>query len=379
MEPMLELNERSPLLYEESLDELMSDRDGFEPVIPGLAYRGLKTTVVGLSKAGKSFTVWMFATDAVRAGRRIKVLAEDPRDVVLDRLRTFGLTDDYGDGFRVTRRGHEEVRKLKWREIVEKLAEETARERYDAVVIDTLRPWLGLQEGQSDRPEVMGAAIDGLSPICEAGAAVVVIHQAPWDGDRARGSTEIHAASDLLFIVKGEGYGVRSIKYIGGRVDGIEESRNIRWTGTEHQDLGAMRPDKANRVVEVLKAIETATEPMTIEELEDATEFSERSLWRYLAKLEARVLVIRVPGAVIPGEGREPDRWRKPGTFTGMLSDPDGLTEGTGSTGTSVNLEGNPWSTTSPDVARTTRGASSSGGIAPDEAAVLHRQNGERP
>ena len=379
MEPMLELNERSPLLYEESLDELMSDRDGFEPVITGLAYRGLKTTVVGLSKAGKSFTVWMLAKDAVRNGLRIKVLAEDPRDIVLDRLRTFELTDDYGDGFHVTRRGHEEVRHLTWPEIVERLAQETVRERYDAVVIDTLRPWLGLQEGQSDSAEVMGRAIDGLSPICEVGAAVIVIHQAPWSDDRARGSTEIHAASDLVFVVKGQGYGPREIKYLGGRVDGIEESRNIRWTGTDHQELGEMRLDKAQRVVEVLKAIESATEPLTIEELEDATEFSERSLWRYITALEGRFLIVRVPGAALPGGGREPDRWRKPGAFTGLMSDPDGLTKGTGTPATSVNLESTSGNGSS-DLAISTSVDNSTGTvrIASDEAAVLHRRNGHR-
>jgi hypothetical protein len=63
--------------------------------------------------------------------------------------------------------------------------------------------------------------MDALSAVTEAGAAVVIIHQAPWDKLRARGSTEHHATVDLIFGVSGEGVGPRTIKYIGGRVQDL--------------------------------------------------------------------------------------------------------------------------------------------------------------
>src|SRR6266545_1939412 len=54
-----------PLLYVESRDELLNgSTDSFDAIIEAFAYRGLKTLVVGLSKAGKSYTAWARAADA---------------------------------------------------------------------------------------------------------------------------------------------------------------------------------------------------------------------------------------------------------------------------------------------------------------------------
>jgi hypothetical protein len=253
----------------------------------------------------------------------VKYLTEEARSTVADKLRTFSLMDEYGSGFRVSRKPHDRVRGVPWEKVVLDLAEEVRREHIDLVIVDTLRPWLGLDADESNKSEIMGPAIDALAPVCEAGAAVVVITQAPWEKLRARGSTETHAASDLIFGITGEGKGPREIRYLGGRVEEVEERRTLRWTGDHAEDLGRMRSDRAQHVGELLRVLDGAGEPLTVEQLEDRTPFSEKSIRRWLGQLEDRGLVVREPGAPIPGQGSTPDGWRRPGRFTALFAEDD--------------------------------------------------------
>lgn len=308
-------------LYVETLDELLGDGEAFDPVIDKLAYRGLKTLVVGLSKAGKSFTLWAKSAEAIRNGRCVLYLSEEPRGTVADKVRSFGLVGQYGEAFYVSRRQHDEVRNVKWSEIVERLALDVQSKGIDLVVIDTLRPWINLDGEESNNADKVGKAIDALSAVCEAGAAVVVIHQSPWDSDRARGSTEYHASSDIILVVKGEGSGPRTIKHMGGRVEGIPDIQTFRWTGSSMEDLGKMRHDKAERLVEVLQVVEVATEPLTAEQVAEQTDYSLRSVQRWLEDLADRYKVRRIEGAVVPGHGQEPDRWERPPEFLAALVD----------------------------------------------------------
>jgi DNA-binding transcriptional ArsR family regulator len=297
-------------LYEESLDELLGEGETFVPVIDGIAYRGLKTLVVGQSKAGKSFTLWAKVADAVRAGARVKYLSEEARETVGDKVRTFGLMDYYGDAFRVSRRSHGEVQPLPWNKIVDALVEEVNELKLDVVVVDTLRPWLAVSGDESNSDGIIGPAMDALSAVTEAGAAVVIIHQAPWDKLRARGSTEHHATADLIFGVSGEGYGPRTVKYLGGRLQEVPETQTIRWTAEGGvEDLGKMRHDTASRAADILRDLEVAQgEPLTAEEIAVDVEMTVRTVQRHLVRLEHRGKVARLEGAHTP-EGREPDRW----------------------------------------------------------------------
>jgi hypothetical protein len=309
------------LLYVESKDELLDGAEAFDPIIPTFAYRGLKTLVVGLSKAGKSFTTWARSADAVRLGKRVLYLTEESRGTVTDKLRTFGLEDAVGKTFFVSRRQHQEVRLLPWSEVVDRLAKDVAGAEIDLVVVDTMRPWVNLNGDESNSADRIGRALDALSPVCEAGAAVVVLHQSPWEGKRARNSTEFHAASDLIFHVEGEGEGPRTIKYVGGRVEGVPSIQTFRWTTAGGEDLGKMRHDKANRLDEVLRVIEASEQPMTAEEIASKTDYNVRSVQRWLADLDKWSKVLRVDGAMVPGHGQEPDRWTRAGTWLGLLAE----------------------------------------------------------
>jgi hypothetical protein len=209
-----------PLLYVESADELMNGAETFDPIVEALAYRGLKTLIVGLSKAGKSWTLWARCAEAVKAGKCVLYLTEEPRATVTDKLRTFGLEEAYGDTFLVVRKQNEHVANLPWEEVVERLAKDVRGLDTDLVVVDTVRPWVKLDGESANSADAVGPAMDALSPVCEAGAAVVVLHQSPWEGKRARNSTEFHAASDLIFHVDGE--------------VGTEDYQVCRWPGRGH-------------------------------------------------------------------------------------------------------------------------------------------------
>jgi DNA-binding transcriptional ArsR family regulator len=306
-----------PLLYVESLAELSGGAETFDPIISHLAYRGLKTLVVGLSKAGKSWTTWAKCAEAVRAGRRVLYLSEEPRATVVDKVRTFGLEDAYGKSFFVSRRQHNAVRLLPWAEVVDRLAKDVEEQRIDLAVVDTVRPWIALAGDESNSADAVGKAIDALSPVCEAGAAVMVLHQSPWSGKRARNSTEFHAATDLIFHVEGEGNGPRTIKYLGGRVEDVPDLQTFRWAGGQGEDLGRMRHDTAERVDEVLRVLESAGESLTAQELADQTDYSLRSVQRWLGELERTGKVIRTEGEH-KLEGREPDRWTRAGALWEM-------------------------------------------------------------
>ncbi len=313
-----------PLLYVESRDELLNGSTAsFDAIIDAFAYRGLKTLIVGLSKAGKSWTAWARAAEAVRRGKRVMYLSEEPRATVADKLRTFGLEEALGVSFFVSRRQHQEVRLLPWGEVVERLAKDVAGLEIDLVVIDTMRPWVNLDGSESNDADRIGRALDALSPVGEAGAAVIVLHQAPWEGKRARNSTEFHAASDLIFHIEGQGKEPRTIKYVGGRVEDVPEIQTFRWTDAGGEDLGRMRHAKAARLDEVLRMVEQADEPVTAQEIADRTDYSLRSVQGWLSDLSKRYMITRVEGKPSPDGGSEPDRWTRAGAFTKMLQEPE--------------------------------------------------------
>jgi DeoR/GlpR family transcriptional regulator of sugar metabolism len=82
-----------------------------------------------------------------------------------------------------------------------------------------------------------------------------------------------------------------------------------------------MRHDKAERLDEVLRIVEAASEAMTPSEIAEQTDYNERSVQRWLSELAAKAKVVRVEGKVVPGHGGEPDRWRRPGPLTALLTE----------------------------------------------------------
>ncbi len=302
------------LLPVETADDILRGTpEMFDPVLVNLAYRRLRTLVVGQSKAGKSFTIWARMVDAVRDGRRILYLTEESRDTVADKLRTFGLEES--GPVMIVRKSHPDLLGKRWGEIAAMIVATARAHRADLVVIDTARAWFGLKDDQGNSADVIGACLDALDPLREENAAVVTLHQAPWDKHRARGSTEFHAANDLIFAVVGEGKMPRTIKYVGGRVESIPEEQTLRWSHGRGEDLGRMRRDVVEGIDEVLGVLETATRGLTIEEVlnELEVEATERTVRRWLAKLEQRGKVRREKGEPVPGEGGTPDRWFRVG------------------------------------------------------------------
>lgn len=305
-----------PLPLESPADILADAGDDYMPVIPDLAFRTLKTLLVGRPKGGKSFLLWAKAAEAVRAGLRVLYLTEEPRQTVADKLRVFGLED--ADGFRIVRRTR--LPDGRWKTIAGYITETVKARHFDLVIVDTARAWFNLAGDESNSADVIGPALDALSAVCDLGAAAVVVHQAPWDSKRARNSTEFHAAVDLIFHVAGEGSEPRTIKYVGGRVDSVPDERTFRWSDGVAEDLGKMRHSKATRVDEVLHAIDKAEEPLTAEEIADKTDYNVRSIQRWLKELERDDKVVRESGKHFL-QGQEPDRWRRSGGFLKLLSE----------------------------------------------------------
>jgi hypothetical protein len=289
----------------------------FDAVIPNLAFRALKTLLVGPSKAGKTYTTWAKLAEPVHAGTRVLYLSEEPRSTIADKLRTFGLADE--EGFLVVRHNHPTLRDLRWSEVARRIETTALNHRADVVVVDTARPWFRLQGDESNNQDVIGSAIDALSRTAEAGVAVVILHQSPWEAKRARNSTEFHAASDLIFYVEGEGTGPRTVKYLGGRVENIPDVQTIRWAGGVTEDLGRLRHGTASHMDAVLTTLEREGRSMTVAELVDATDFSERSVNRWLGQLEERRKVSREPG-LFTTAGREPDKWSRNGAWAEMYA-----------------------------------------------------------
>jgi hypothetical protein len=311
-----------PELPVQTPDEILTGAtESFDPVVEHLAYRGLKTLVVGQSKAGKSFTTWAKCAEAVHAGRRVLYLSEEPRATIQDKLRTFGLTDA-GDRFLVVRRSDDHLRDKNW-DAVAVLVENTVRNRgVDLVVVDTARPWFGLRGDESNSADVIGRAFDVLSRTCDADTAIVVLHQAPWDKSRARNSTEFHASVDLIFAVKGEGTAPRRILYLGGRVeDGIPDEQTLRWAGDHAESIGKVgRKDSADVIDRVLKSLEKDSRSLTAGEIADELEVHVRTIQRVLVKLKDQNKVIREPGAHGgTAGGQAPDRWSRAGGYLRLL------------------------------------------------------------
>lgn len=292
----------------------------FEAVIPNLAYRGLKSLVVGQSKGGKSYLLWAKSAEAVEHGLHVLFLTEEPTGTIADKLRTFGLED--AEGFWLVRRTA--LPGARWKTVADNVAETVRLYRIDLVILDTARAWFNLAGDESNSADVIGPALDALSPACES-AALVVLHQAPWDGKRARGSTEYHAAVDLVFHISGEGSEPRTIKYVGGRVASVPDVQTFRWADGVGEDLGAIRHDAAASLSRVLTALEQATEPLMVVEVATELDASEDSARRWLRRLERSGKVRREVGEPTR-EGRTPDRWARNGLYE--LSVPDGFEDG---------------------------------------------------
>ncbi len=132
----------------ETMKELLEGKaELFEPVIEGIAYRGLKTLLVGQSKAGKSFTILAKSIEAARAGKRVLYLSEESKQTLVDKLRKFGA--DTSIPLYVTRKSH--TAGMKWEAICEQ-AGEAARSGIDLIVVDTARPWRRDRSRRSGRP-----------------------------------------------------------------------------------------------------------------------------------------------------------------------------------------------------------------------------------
>lgn len=287
----------------------------FDAVIADLAYRGMRTLVVGQSKAGKSYFTWAQSAAAVRAGLRVLYLSEEPLAAVNDKLRTFNL-EEAGDLFLVVRKSA--VFNLQWKDVCAQLEKAVTARAFDLVIVDTARPWFGLTHDEGNSADAVGHALDLLSQACGDMAAVVVLHQAPWDKGRARGSTEFHAAVDLIFGVNGQGKTPRTIKYVGGRIDSIPEQRSFRWADGHGEDLGVIkRREKAENLDKVLRVLEEAEDPLTADTIADGAELHVRTVQRTLADLDKLNKVVRTKGRVLGkgghGGGGEPDRWSRRG------------------------------------------------------------------
>jgi DNA-binding transcriptional ArsR family regulator len=297
-----------PLPMETPTDILEGGGDGFDAVIENLAYRRLKTLVVGRAKNGKSYLLWAKSAEIVRDGARVLFLTEESPSTISDKLHLFGLED--AEGFWVVRRTA--LPAERWNTVAKRVAETVARYEVDLVIVDTARAWFNLASDESNSADIIGPAIDALSEAC-GGAGIVVLHQSPWGGNRARGSTEFHAAVDLIFAISGEGAEPRTIKYVGGRVGSIPDVQTLRLVEGVGEDLGALRHDTAASLSRVLDALEKSG-PMTVADLVAETGASDDSVRRWLKVLERSGKVHREPGVPTP-DGRTADRWLRNGYF----------------------------------------------------------------
>jgi hypothetical protein len=309
------------LLFESAADILNGSSETFVPIIQDLAFRGLKTLLVGQSKAGKSFTTWAKVGEVVAGGGSVIYLSEEPRAAIGDKLKRFGLIEAPPDRFLVLRRTADKNGLRSWGEVVQAIASRCEQVSVDLVVVDTARPWFKLSGDESNSADVIGRAFDSLSEVTEQGTAILVLHQAPWSSTRARGSTEFHASADLIFHVDGQADGPRTVRFVGGRVDTIPAIQTFRWDGQGHvESLGKARADRAVRMDEVLTLLERSPEPMSVDEVAEAIDCSRKTAERTIRQLEGQGLVTRIPGRINPGRGSEPDRFRRAGRFSSLLA-----------------------------------------------------------
>ncbi|MEX1078491.1 MAG: AAA family ATPase [Homoserinimonas sp.] len=194
-----------------TIDEL-ADRPGLEWAIKGLLFRNTLALLVGPSGLGKSFLALAWALciasgrdwlgRKVRKGRALYVAAEGD-----DGLHKRVLAWLHGwigkipaDGFVV----YPHAVNLADDSEVDDLAAVVAERKIDLIVIDTLnRSMGGLEENSATSMSVIIASLDRLRE-ANPGACVLVVHHTGHDGDRARGSSALHAAMHSVLVVSGD-------------------------------------------------------------------------------------------------------------------------------------------------------------------------------
>lgn len=100
----------------------------------------------------------------------------------------------------------------------------------------------------------------------------------------------------------------------------VPDTQTFRWDGSTLTDLGLMRHGKAERVDEVLRIVEASETTLATEEIAGQTDYSEKSVYRWLTELAAMKQVVRIEGKAT-SEGREPDRWNQFHPAAHALSD----------------------------------------------------------
>lgn len=311
-------------------EEAGSDKDE-EAIVADIVYPGSKTLCISLPKVGKStYAVGMCA--AIRSGRpflgrvvepcNILYMTEEPRATFEATLERAGI-EEHDAGFQYLRRGMAGVAGKPWPKIVEATMQRAQEIDAELVVIDVLHRWAGFTDGGENKSDKINEAIGELTPLSEAGIAVLILAHSPWGLKRVRGSTDIFGAVDDGWFIDGEAgsSGSRTIEWIGGRHE-PEQSRTayVMNEARQLESRGDQSKSQASRTESVIAVLRGLDGPAPTVVVADELGVSEWTARRWLDRALRFGFIGRVTGS------RGEFLWRPRRRFDFMI----GLTDATG-------------------------------------------------
>jgi hypothetical protein len=273
-------------------EEAGADEDE-DAIVSDILYPGSKTLCISLPKVGKStFAVGMCA--AIRNAKRfleravepanILYLTEEPRSTFQATMARAGI-EEHDPGFQYLRRGMAGVAGVSWPKIVAAVVGRATDIGAELVVVDVLHRWAGFQDGGENASDKVNEAITELTPLSEAGIAVLILAHSPWGLKRVRGSTDIFGAVDDGWFLDGEAGSSmsRELKWIGGRHEPKEARSAFRLNADgqiEYQ--GNQNAESASKTSAVIDTVLWFGKPSSTLEVADHLEWNERTARRWL-------------------------------------------------------------------------------------------------
>lgn len=215
----------------------------YDWLVDGLICRGDISMFLGESNSGKSMlaqslavnvaegrTSWLDKTLSVENPRSYILDEENPRDVILHRMKGFGLSVKGAENIRYV---SDAGVRLDSKQGARKVLDEALAWEPGLIIIDSLTRVHTSSE--NDAGEMARVFNDGIRPLARATGATVIILHHENKGDssnafaKARGTTDIPAALDSGLRVARLHNGVHTLRQFKTRRTGLG-GENLRWT-----------------------------------------------------------------------------------------------------------------------------------------------------